>query len=147
MSDKLWSNKSVLVIDDSPLVREDLSHTYESAGLRVVAEAANGAAALGLYTKHRPDLVSLDLIMPEMDGVECFRRLKELDPELKCLIVSWLGSEAQIIESLASLLPVDFILPKPLGLSELELRLKKLFDLEAPAVPEEAGSEPTKVAS
>ena len=147
VSDELWSNKSVLVVDDSPLVRDDLTRIFESVGMRVVAEAANGVEALELYSQHQPDLVSLDLIMPEMDGVECYRRLKELNPQFNCLIVSWLGSEVRIVDSLAELLPADFVLPKPLAASELELRLRKLFEQDTQVLLQPASAETPKLAS
>ncbi len=81
----------VLVADDSVFVREIIRHHLERMGFQVVAEAANGAQALDLYKALRPDLVTLDIIMPEVDGIDAPAALKGIrreNPEVPIIIVS-----------------------------------------------------------
>ncbi|MEO1367876.1 MAG: response regulator transcription factor [Acidobacteriota bacterium] len=79
----------VLLVDDHALVRRGLAALLEvDGGYEVVAEAGNGAEALGLITDARPDVVLLDLSMPELDGLETLRRLRSLRPKPKVLVVS-----------------------------------------------------------
>ncbi|MEM8996294.1 MAG: response regulator transcription factor [Acidobacteriota bacterium] len=79
----------VLLVDDHALVRRGLAALLEvDGGYEVVAEAGNGAEALELITEARPDVVLLDLSMPELDGLETLRRLRSLRPKTKVLVVS-----------------------------------------------------------
>ena len=81
----------VLVADDSLFIRDIIRHHLERLGFQVVAEAANGAQALALFKTLRPDFVTLDIIMPQVDGIDAlaaFRMIKSEDPAVPILIVS-----------------------------------------------------------
>jgi len=81
----------VLVADDSLFIRDIIRHHLERLGFQVVAEAANGAQALNLYKTLKPDFVTLDIIMPQVDGIDAlaaFRGIKSENPEVPILIVS-----------------------------------------------------------
>jgi len=81
----------VLVADDSVFIRDIIRHHLERLGFQVVAEAGNGAQALALFKTLRPDFVTLDIIMPQVDGIDslaAFRMIKSEDPEVPILIVS-----------------------------------------------------------
>jgi DNA-binding NarL/FixJ family response regulator len=78
----------VLVVDDHPMVREGLRSMVAGDGVDVVAEAASGADALRQAAQVRPDLVLLDLELPDMDGLAVLRRLRESDPRLPVLVVT-----------------------------------------------------------
>ena len=81
----------VLVADDSLFIRDIIRHHLERLGFQVVAEAANGSQALALFKTLRPDFVTLDIIMPQVDGIDAlaaFRMIKSEDPEVPILIVS-----------------------------------------------------------
>ena len=81
----------VLVADDSVFIRDIIRHHLERLGFRVVAEAANAAQALALFKTLKPDLVTLDIIMPQVDGIDslaAFRGIKREDPDVPVLIVS-----------------------------------------------------------
>ncbi|MCA9795283.1 MAG: chemotaxis response regulator protein-glutamate methylesterase [Candidatus Eremiobacteraeota bacterium] len=83
------SNVRVLIVDDSTLFRRILTTVFRGiAGVEVVGSASNGAEAVRLVERLKPDLVSLDLEMPEMDGLETLRRLRLLDTRAKVLMVS-----------------------------------------------------------
>lgn len=81
----------VLVADDSIFIRDIIRHHLERLGFQVVAEAANGAQALALFRTLRPDFVTLDVIMPQVDGIDAmatFRMIKSEAPDVPILIVS-----------------------------------------------------------
>jgi two-component system chemotaxis response regulator CheY len=82
--------KSILVVDDSVLVRRMLRSILDSAGYRV-SEAVNGADAVEIYAQLRPDLVTMDLAMPGMGGLEAIAAIKALDPAARIVVVSALG--------------------------------------------------------
>jgi DNA-binding NarL/FixJ family response regulator len=78
----------VLVVDDHPMVREGLRSMLAGDGVDVVAEADSGAEALRLAAEQRPDVVLLDLELPDMDGLTVLRRMRETDPTLPVLVVT-----------------------------------------------------------
>jgi two-component system chemotaxis response regulator CheY len=126
---KPWQGKSVVIVDDSPSVREQLRQTYEAIGMRIAGFAGNGVEALELVAKTSPELVSLDLIMPEMDGVECFRKLRRHHPEVRILVVSWLGSEQKIIENLKDVIPAHLFQAKPALPEGVRQKLERIYEL------------------
>lgn len=92
----------IMIVDDSKISRRLLKDNLEKQGHEVVAEAANGAEALELYDEHHPDLLTMDMTMPVMDGMECLSRLKEKDPGVKVLIISAVGNISAIEEAYAA---------------------------------------------
>jgi two-component system NarL family response regulator len=92
---------SVLVVDDHALVRTGvvkiISH---DRNLEVVAEAANGAEAVEAYAKHRPDVTLLDLRMPVMEGVEAVRRIREMDPQARVIVLTTYDTDEDITRAL-----------------------------------------------
>ncbi len=135
MSSKPWQGQSVVIVDDSPMVRDTLRGVFESMGMQVKGVAQNGSVGLELVQKHRPDLVSLDVIMPEMDGVECYKKLKAGNPDQKVVMISWLGAEQKILDNLKDIIPGHIFTPKPATVDELEIRLAKIYGLVPVALP------------
>jgi NarL family two-component system response regulator LiaR len=89
MSKKAPAKIRVLVVDDHAIVREGLRNFLGMLpDLELVGEAANGAEALQAVTRSRPQVVLMDLVMPEMDGVEATRRLREVHPEVKVIVLT-----------------------------------------------------------
>jgi two-component system chemotaxis response regulator CheY len=127
MSSKPWAGKSVVIIDDSPSVRDELRSTFSACGMDVKGVAENGVVGLDMVKELRPAIVSLDVIMPEMDGVECFRKIQAFDPSIKIVMVSWLAGETKILDNLKDLIPSHLFQKKPVTPTDLEARLTKIY--------------------
>lgn len=91
---------SILVCDDSLFMRYILRNILENAGHEVVGEAENGLKAVEKYKELQPDLVTLDITMPEMDGVKALIQIKKEFPQAKVLMVSAMGQESVVKEAI-----------------------------------------------
>ncbi|TWG92155.1 two-component system chemotaxis response regulator CheY [Luteimonas sp. J16] len=96
----MTSRPTVLLCDDSRALRMLAAGQLEEAGFEVVGEAGNGLQALERYQALRPDLVLLDLVMPECDGRQALARILEHDPQARVVILSSLGAQSDIEECL-----------------------------------------------
>ncbi len=90
----------VLIIDDSRIIRRNLVKIFEKLGYDVVAEADNGLSGIEEYKKHKPDVVTMDITMPLMDGIEAVKEIIRIDPKSKIIIVSALNQKKMIFEAL-----------------------------------------------
>ena len=118
---------SVLVVDDAAFMRLTIRQMLEAHGHSVAAEAANGVEAVRKYKEAKPDVVLLDITMPEMDGLAKLKYLKELDSNARIIICTALGHQekvAQAIENGAS----DFIV-KPFKEERLMSALDKVLSM------------------
>jgi two-component system, chemotaxis family, chemotaxis protein CheY len=100
--------KRLLVVDDALFMRKMISGVAVEAGWEVVGEASNGAEAIALYQEHHPDLVTMDLVMPVMGGLEALRQLRALDPKAKVVVVTALDQKQALMESIRDG-AIDFI--------------------------------------
>jgi two-component system NarL family response regulator len=92
---------SVLVVDDHALLRTGVANIInQEPDLFVVAQAANGVEAVAAFERHRPDVTLLDLRMPEMEGVEAVRRIRELDPQAKLIVLTTYDTDEDITRAL-----------------------------------------------
>lgn len=91
----------VLIADDSVFARSNIAKVVEAVGGTVVAEAANGKVAVDKYFELKPDLVLLDVSMPEMEGLEALKIIRERDSSAKIVIVSAVGSEGLVKKSIS----------------------------------------------
>ena len=98
----------LLVVDDAAIMRMRITGIAREAGWEIVAEATNGLEAVALYHQHRPDLVTLDIVMPELDGVEALRRLRTDDPAARVVMVSAVDQRAKLRECIG-LGAIDFV--------------------------------------
>ena len=89
----------VLVVDDALMMRKAIGTFLVKAG-HVVDEAANGNQAVAAYKKHRPDLVTMDITMPEMDGIDALRKIHTFDPQARVVMVSALGQKHKVFDAL-----------------------------------------------
>lgn len=89
----------VLVVDDAQFMRVRLRKLLEQAGHEVI-EAANGVEAVKAYEEHRPDVVFMDITMPEMDGLTALRTIREKDANAKVVMCSSLGQKSAVLEAL-----------------------------------------------
>ncbi len=91
---------SILVVDDTRFMRGVLKKMLADEGHRVVAEAGTGIEAVKLYLELKPDLVTMDSVMPEMGGVEAMRKILEADPDARIVMCSGLEHKDQVREAL-----------------------------------------------
>lgn len=91
----------LMIVDDSNIIRNKISKC-ESAGnnFKIVATAKDGIDAIRKYKSHQPNVVTMDLTMPRMEGLDCIRELISLDPELRILVVSAISDKATGIKAL-----------------------------------------------
>jgi two-component system, chemotaxis family, chemotaxis protein CheY len=92
-------SKTILVVDDAAFMRMMIRDILSKEGYSI-REAINGADAVEKFAETRPDLVTLDVTMPEMDGIEALRAIREIDPDASVLMVSAMGQQALIVEAL-----------------------------------------------
>ena len=90
----------LMIIDDSNVIRGKISRALTRHNMRVDATAANREEAVERFLPEKPDIVTMDLTMPRMDGLECIRRLKKIKPDIKILVVSALADKATAIQAL-----------------------------------------------
>ena len=91
---------TVLVCDDAIYMRNTLRKTLTSGGLEVVGEAGNGIEAVEMYKKLRPSLVTMDIVMPDMGGIEAVRAIMKFDPEARVIMCSAMGQQALMVEAI-----------------------------------------------
>jgi len=91
----------LMIVDDSNIIRRRIERSQQLDRLVFVGSAADGAEALRVFERTDPDVVTMDLTMPEMDGVECVERLVALKPQLRILVVSALADKATAVEAIA----------------------------------------------
>jgi two-component system chemotaxis response regulator CheY len=114
--------KRVLIVDDALIMRKRIREIAERAGWEVVGEASNGEEAVAMYREVSPDLMTLDIVMPKMDGVSALKEVMGMDPNARVVMVSAVDQREKLsvcIETGA----IDFIV-KPFDVT----RLKSLFD-------------------
>ncbi|WP_078547114.1 response regulator [Litchfieldia alkalitelluris] len=90
----------ILVVDDAAFMRMMIKDILSKNGFDVVAEAADGAQAVEKYQEHLPDLVTMDITMPEMDGITALKEIKKLNPNAKVIMCSAMGQQAMVIDAI-----------------------------------------------
>jgi len=90
----------VLVVDDAAFMRKMVSDALVKAGHEVIGEACNGVEAVASWQSLKPDLATLDITMPEKDGLSALKEIIELDPSAKVVMCSALGQESKVLESI-----------------------------------------------
>jgi two-component system chemotaxis response regulator CheY len=90
----------IMIVDDTLMMRTILRRLFETAGHEIVGEAINGEQAIINYAKFHPDLVTMDITMPGLGGIETIKRIIESDPSAKIIVVSSLGQKHIIFDAL-----------------------------------------------
>ncbi|MGO1071265.1 response regulator [Lysobacter sp. CA199] len=93
----------LLIVDDSNVIRQRIARLANDTrlpGLEIVGQARNGAEALNLFVRHRPNVVTMDLTMPELGGVECTEQIAAIDENVNILVVSALSDKTTAINAL-----------------------------------------------
>lgn len=92
--------KNILIVDDAAFMRMMIKDILGKNGYNVVGEAENGAKAFDKYNELKPDLVLMDITMPEMDGISALKKIKGADPAAQIIMCSAMGQQAMVIESI-----------------------------------------------
>ena len=116
---------NVLIVDDSRTSRKMLRNILENTGHIVVDEAVNGQEGVQKFQHSKPDLVTLDITMPVVDGVEALKMIRALSPDVKIVMVTAAGQKNKMIECIK--LGADEFLTKPFEPNEIISVVTKLF--------------------
>jgi two-component system chemotaxis response regulator CheY len=94
--------KNILICDDAAFMRMMIKDILTKNGYNIAGEAENGKVAVDKYVETKPDLVMMDITMPEMDGIQALKKIKETDPGATVIMCSAMGQQAMVIESIQS---------------------------------------------
>ncbi len=94
--------KKVLIVDDSAFMRMSLKTIFERNNFQVVGEAENGKQGVFRYQELSPDIVTLDVTMPEMDGLEALKAIKKIDMKANVMMITAMGQEAMVKEAIVA---------------------------------------------
>jgi len=124
MTGGLKLGKTVLITDDTAFMRMTLKNILEKNGYEVVGEAEDGKQAIDLYEQQKPALVTMDITMPNVDGLTAIKEIMKKDPEAKIIVVSAMGQKSLVIDALNAGAK-DFVV-KPFQPDRIEEALQKL---------------------
>jgi two-component system chemotaxis response regulator CheY len=93
-------SNTVLVCDDAVFMRTLLSDILQEAGMNVVGQAETGALAVERYKELRPDVVTMDIVMPDMGGIDAVRAIIKFDPDARIIMCSAMGQQALVVEAI-----------------------------------------------
>ena len=91
---------SVLIADDAAFMRMMIKNILTEAGYEIVGEAENGAVAVAKHRELKPDITTMDITMPELDGLSALRQIREADPTARVVMCSAMGQQSMVIESI-----------------------------------------------
>lgn len=92
--------KRVLIVDDAAFMRMMIKDILTKNGYEVAGEAENGLVAVDMYKELKPDLVTMDITMPEMDGITAVKMIKKIDPNAKIIMCSAMGQQMMVMEAI-----------------------------------------------
>ena len=116
----------VLIVDDAIFMRKMISDILVENGMEIVGEADTGAKAVEKYMELRPDLVTMDIIMPEMNGIDAVRKVVEFDAKARIVMCSALGQQALVQEAITAGAK-DFLI-KPFNAARVVEVIAKVFN-------------------
>jgi two-component system chemotaxis response regulator CheY len=90
----------ILIVDDAAFMRMMIKDILTKNGYQVVGEAADGAQAVEKYRETAPDLITMDITMPEMDGITALKEIKKINPNVKVIMCSAMGQQAMVIDAI-----------------------------------------------
>src|SRR6185295_11491132 len=111
------AGRRVMIVDDVAFVRKTLNEILTEAHFQVVGEAADGAEAVEMYARLRPDVVTMDVVMPNMSGIEATKKIIKTDKSARVVIISAMGQESLVMEAI-NVGAKDYIL-KPFSSSDV----------------------------
>lgn len=116
--------KRVLIVDDAAFMRIKLKDILEKNNYEVAGEAENGLEAIEKYKELQPDIVTMDITMPELDGVEALKEIKVIDPDASILMCSAMGQQSMVMDAIRAG-ALDFIV-KPFDTERVIRALDKV---------------------
>ncbi|MHB0970780.1 MAG: response regulator transcription factor [Thermoanaerobaculia bacterium] len=116
----------LLIVDDSLVVRNAIQRSVDEGTISEVFRAEDGEAALSIFTRERPDMVTMDLTLPRLDGLGAIRRIREIAPRTSILVISALNSHKTAMEAIA--LGACGFLTKPFTTREISEALDQLAE-------------------
>ena len=121
----LTQQLKLLIVDDSNVIRRRIERSQQIEQLQVVGVASNGVEAIEVFRQTDPDVVTMDITMPEMDGIECVEQLVALKPHVLILIISALADKATAVEAMEK--GANGFLNKPFSDRQLNEALAELI--------------------
>lgn len=118
--------KTILLVDDATFMRMMLKDLLVKNNYTIAGEAENGKMAVDKYMELKPDLVLMDITMPEMDGIEALKAIKEKDPDARIVMCSAMGQQAMVLEAI-KFGACDFIV-KPFQADRVLEAVQKVFN-------------------
>ncbi len=118
-------SEKVLVVDDAAIMRMMISEMLKKNGYEIAGEAVNGKDAILKYKELSPDLVTMDITMPDMDGIQAVKEIIAIDPKAKVLMITAMGQQAMVFDAMKAGAK-DFIV-KPFQAERLLEALKKII--------------------
>lgn len=115
----------LLIVDDSAIIRKAIESFAKDFPVEIVGQATNGKEAVDLFTKLKPDIVTLDITMPEMDGLEALKQMLKINAAARIMIVSAISNNQVVIEALAA--GAKHFLTKPFNEKTLKAGLQKIM--------------------
>ncbi len=119
-------SNNILVVDDAAFMRMMIKDILTKNGFNVIGEAQDGVQAIEKYKELSPDLVTMDITMPEMDGITALKHIKAFNPEAKVLMCSAMGQQAMVIDAIQAGAK-DFIV-KPFQADRVVEAIQKALD-------------------
>ena len=117
---------NVLIVDDSLIMRVNLVRSLENIGHTVVSEAADGQSSITAYKKYKPDVVTMDITMPDMDGITAVQKIIEIDSSANIIMVTSHGQEAMVMNALKA--GAKGYILKPVSPEKLKESIGKIFN-------------------
>lgn len=117
---------NILVVDDSQLTVKKIAQMLTELGHNLVATAKSGEEAIKQFAKHKPDIVTMDITMPDMDGIEATKRILQDNPNALILIVTSHGQEAMVLDAIEA--GAKGYLLKPLRVEKLKANIEEIYE-------------------
>ncbi len=115
---------NILVVDDSLLIRRTLTTSLEKMGHKVVAQAKSGKEAVAFYEEYKPDIVTMDITMPVMNGIEALKKIRSQYHDAKVIMVTSHGEEKLVMEAISN--GAKGYILKPITQEKLDAALQKV---------------------